>query len=56
MSLLAVINQDSQLKVIYDTVNLSLDCFIIHLTSIFGWRLQFDALQDNLGRKSSSKR
>ena len=54
-SLLARISQSSQCKVIVETIDPSLANFVIHIPFVCRKMLQFDGMQDNLGRQSSAK-
>ena len=53
---LAGISQAGLCEVIVDTVDPSLDNLTIHLPFIYRQKLQFDGMQDNMGRQSSTKR
>ena len=55
-NLLAGISQASQCEVIVHAVDPSLNNLIVHLPFLHRWRLQFNGIQDNVGKQSSSKR
>ena len=54
--LLAGIDQASQHKVVFNTVDPGLDSLIVYPPLIHRWSLQLDGMQENLGKQSSIKR